>query len=351
MKSHPIENLTSSEITKLLGLDHLEIVDRKLILKNSHTKKAEQIKLRTNSEKNIKDFFVKYGTTPSFIKEILFYSALSRPVRDHIIKLFSYQFNPARYIMVFEWIDGENPDFTKENVVTNVFSDLGIFAASFEDPILKYQHGDVCSLLMGKTHYGADKVEELVNNLFERKRIYDIFLELCRIGKEKEESIKNIGGEKLLLFLRNCENSLIERIIDTIYNMPLTIHPGDVSKFNLLIRKSNNKTVIFDFENMKIAPMCLLMEYIGEKDIHVPPESLSKLALQSYLNGWNSKSENKIKWNNFYDSYICTRIMYKCYLLGWWLIREGTDRDPGREWILNHVNDLLILIDMVDSNK
>ncbi|MGM0904473.1 MAG: hypothetical protein ACQEXB_25675 [Bacillota bacterium] len=351
MKSHPIEDITSSEMTKLLGIDHSEIVDRELILKNSETKKIEKITLRINSEQATKDFFVKYGTTPSFIKEILFYDALSQTVRDHITKLFAYQFNPARYIMVFEWIDGGNPDFSNKNGIIKVFSDLGVFAASFENPIIEYQNGDANALLNGNTHYGAEKLEDLVNDLFVRKENDNIFLELSRIAKRKEKSVHTIGGEKLLLFLKTCENGLTDRIIATIYNMPLTIHPGDVSKFNLLIRKSSNQTVVIDYENMKIAPMCMLMEYIGEEDIHVPSKSLSTLALQSYLDGWNSKSENKINWRSFYNSYICSRIMYKFYLLRWWLKKEGTKRDPGREWILNHVNDLSILIDEIEQMK
>ncbi|WP_053362687.1 hypothetical protein [Bacillus sp. FJAT-27251] len=349
MKSHPIKNITASEMNKLLGLKHSEIADRELILKNSDTKKIEKVTLKT--EKGAKAFFVKYGTTPSFIKEILFYATLSQPVRDQITKLFSYQFNPARYIMIFEWIDGENPDFTNKNVVAKVFSDLGVFAASFEDPVRKYQHGDTGALLTGNRDFVEDNVDDLVNNLFVRKENDQIFLELSKIAKRKEELIKNIGGEKLVAFLRNCENGLIDSIIDTIYDMPLVIHPGDVSKFNLLTREANNQTVVLDYENIKIAPMCMLMEYIGEKDIHVPLESLSTLALESYLNGWNSKSGNKIDWRSFYNSYICSRIMYKFYLLGWWLRKEGTKRDPGKEWILNHVNDLSILIDQVDTIK
>lgn len=349
MKSHPIEDITSSEMTKLLGLKHAEIVDRELILKNSDTKKIEKIRLRINSGKDTKDYFVKYGTTPSFIKEILFYDALSQPVRDHITKLFSYQFNPARYIMIFEWIDGGNPDFSNKNVISNVFRDLGVFAASYEDPIIKYQHGNAGALLTGNTHYGKDKVEDLVNDVFVRKENFNIFLELSGLAKRKTKSVNSIGGEKLAVFLMNCENGLIDLIIDTIYHMPLTIHPGDVSKFNLLIREPNNQTVVLDYENIKIAPMCMLMEYIGEKDIHVPSESLSTLALQSYLNGWNLKTENKIDWRSFYNSYICSRIMYKFYLLGWWLKKEGSKRDPGREWILNHVNDLSFLIDQIEK--
>jgi hypothetical protein len=351
MKSHPIEDITSTEMNKLLGIDHSEIVDRELILKNSETKKIEKITLRVNSEHDTKDFFVKYGTTPSFIKEILFYDALSQTVRDHITKLFAYQFNPTRYIMVFEWIDGGNPDFSNKNVISKVFNDLGVFAASFEGSILKYQHGESRALLAGHTHYGAAKVEDLVNDLFEKQNNYNVFSELSGIVKRKEKSVHNIAGEKLLLFLRKCENGLIDRIIETIYKMPLTIHPGDVSKFNLLIRGSSNQTVVIDYENIKITPMCMLMEYIGEEDIHVPSKSLSTLALQSYLDGWNSKSENKINWRSFYNSYICSRIMYKFYLLGWWLKKEGTKRDPGREWILNHVNDLSILIDEIEQMK
>ncbi|MED1203677.1 hypothetical protein [Heyndrickxia acidicola] len=349
MSSHPIEDITSSEIASLLGLKHIEIIDRDLILKNSSTKKIEHIKWRENSEAAIKEVFIKYGTTPSFIKEILFYDALSKPVRKFIPQLTSYQFNPERYIMILEWINGENPDLSNHHIVKKVFRNLGFFAACFENPILRFRNGKIKGLLREKSRYGMNEAKGLVNNLFEKQTICDNLIELGEFRKIKEDTIKNIGGEKLLLFLERLQNGWIDHIVNTIYYMPLTIHPGDVSKFNMLIRNSNNGTVFFDFENMKITPMCQLMEYIGEKDIHVPPEQLSKLALKSYLNGWNSKSKNKINWNKFYNSYIYTRIYYKCYLLSWWLKREGTKGDPGIEWISQHVNDLSALVDMADT--
>lgn len=349
MSSHPIEDITSSEIANLLGLKHIEIIDRELLLKNSSTKKIEHIKWRENTEAVIKESFIKYGTTPSFIKEILFYDDLSKPVRKFIPQLTSYQFNPERYIMMLEWINGENPDLSNDYIVRKVFHNLGVFAACFESPILKFRNGKIKGLLSGKSHYVMEQAEGLVNNLFEKQTIYDSLLELGEFRKTKENTVKNIGGEKLLLFLERLQNGGIHRIVRTIYSMPLTIHPGDVSKFNMLIRNSNNGTVFIDFENMKIAPMCLLMEYIGEKDIHVPPETLTKLALKSYLKGWNSKSKNKISWEKFYNSYIYTRIYYKCFLLSWWLKREGTKGDPGIEWISQHVYDLSALVDIADG--
>jgi hypothetical protein len=345
---YPRNMISSAEIAKLIGLEHVEIIEREFILNNSPNKVIEKIICRTDPGSNSQDLFVKYGNGSSFIKEILFYDALSQKVKNLIPKLISYQINPDRYIMVVEWIEGKNPDFTKQDIVEQVFRDYGIFAVSFEKPINSYMHGDIDALINGKSYYGMNKTVDLIGDLFERKRINGILKELCHMVKLKSGIVQEIGDKDLLNIMEKMENGLWEYLMDSIYKLPLTIHPGDVSKFNTLLRKSNNKTVIVDYENMKIVPMCLLMEYIGEKDIHVPPEHFSKLALQSYLDGWNSTSENKIKWNDFYNGYICARIIYKCYLIGWWLKAEGGNRDPGKEWVLQHTNDLSLLYDLID---
>ena len=339
--------LTPEDIAKVLGLESIEVLERELILDAS--KRIERIKWRESENSLPEQVLIKYGRDPALLFEIFYYNELSIPVKEHIPKIITYDTQNTVSVLILEWIEGINPDLNDQSIVKRVFKDYGKFAAKWGNQIDEFDNNKIDKLININEDYRG-KLDHLIDKLSIRTHIDEIF-EGIGFRESREDLLREIGGPEFLDLIKRMDRKWILGIMNTLYKVPCTLHPGDVSKFNTLIRHSNNQVLIIDFENMKIGPMSLLMEYIGEEDIHVPPGELNELALRSYVDGWNKRSKHSISWEHFYDSYLAARILYKCYLIQWYLnkFENNSRRTPEPAWVRRHVHDLLKYCKLIEK--
>lgn len=334
-----MSELTPDALAKILSLDSIEVLERELILNAS--KRIERIKWRENENALPEQALIKYGRDSALIFEIFFYNKLSAPVKEHLPKIIAYDTQNKVSVLVLEWIEGVNPDFHDQSIVKRVFKDYGKFAAKWGNQINEFDNDKINKLINVNAEYRG-KLDHFIEKISIRNHISEI-VEGISFRESREDLLKDIGGSEFLDLIKRMDQKWILQLINTLYGVPSTLHPGDVAKFNTLIRQSNDQVLMIDFENMKIGPMSLLMEYIGEEDIHVPLSHLNETALRSYVDGWNKHSTHTVKWNQFYDSYLAARILYKCYLIQWYLNKyeNNSRRTPDISWVKRHVNDLL----------
>ncbi|RBW69955.1 hypothetical protein [Bacillus taeanensis] len=353
MNLESIPKINTTQLAQILGFKEVEILNRESILEHKE-KIIERIDWKRPSSNHIQTMFIKYGKGLYFARELFFYDALSTPVKDQIPELITCQTNPDLLVLVIEWIDGYNPDFKDKAVVKQTFKNLGIWAAHWEKPIQNYMNGDKNALTIKNSHYGEWSTDDLLNGLNAKDKIYWIFTDTAASVKNNQDIVMDLGGKHLVKFFQKLNSDLRQYLIDKIYSVPLTLHPGDVSKYNTLVRKSSKQIYFVDFEGIKICPMSVLMEFIGESWESVPQGSLATVALESYFNAWNKySSTTPITWNTFIDSYISTRILHKCYLIKWWISKNGSvnpeNRTPEKEWVKQHALDLLDLIKKLEK--
>lgn len=334
-----MSELNSDEIAKILSLDSFEILERELILDAS--KRIERIKWRENKNAIPEQILIKYGRDSAILVEVLFYSKLSNSVKEQIPKIIAYDAQNNVKVLILEWIEGVNPDFSDQAIVKRVYKDYGKFAAKWGNQINEFDNDKIDKLINTNEDYRG-KLDHFIDKISIRNHIDEIY-EGIKFRESREDLLKMIGGSEFLDLIKRMDQKWILQIIHKLYGVPCTLHPGDVSKFNTLISYSNDQVLIIDFENMKIGPMTLLMEYIGEEDIHVPTSQFNETALRSYVDGWNKYSSQPVKWEPFYDSYLAARILYKCYLIQWYLnkFENNSRRTPEQSWVTKHVNDLL----------
>ncbi len=334
-----MSELTPLEIAKVLNLDSIEVLERELILDAS--KRIERIKWRENKNSLPEQVLIKYGKDSAILFEVFFYSQLSSSVKEHIPKIIAYDAHRTVKVMILEWIEGVNPDLGDQAIIERVFKDYGKFAAKRGNNINEFDNDQIDKLINTNDEYRG-KLDHFIDKISIRNHIDEIY-DGIKFRESRADLLREIGGSEFLDLIKRMDQKWISHLIDTLYGVPSTLHPGDVSKFNTLIRYSNDQVLIIDFENMKIGPMSLLMEYIGEEDIHVPPSELNELALRSYVHGWNKHSTQPVKWEQFYASYLSARILYKCYLIQWYLnkFESKSLRTPEKSWITKHVIDLL----------
>lgn len=331
-----IPELSTKAIANSLGLDSIEIIERELILNAS--KRIERIKYKNDKYGKDKEIFIKYAPGQVLIAEIFFYDKLAEYVKDQVPKMINAVTKDDMKILVIEWIDGNNPDLHDQTIVEKVFYDLGKWTTCWEKVVKSYTNE--MEELPAQSFFN-----EMMNNLLMESEIKKNLDEFSIV--KKRDHVLEVGNEKMVEFINTFNDEIKKQIIAKLYSVPLTLHPGDVSKYNTLIRNENGQTVFIDFENMKIGPMSLLMEYIGEQDIHVPNYELNEIALRSYLQGWNDHSKQIISWKQFYQSYLAARILYKCYLLNWYFKRKASNskKTPDKEWAMVHAKDLLQITD------
>ena len=339
--------LTSGEIAKVLNLDSIEVLERELILDAS--KRIERIKWRESEKAHPEQILIKYGRDPALLSEIFYYKELSKSVKDHLPQIIAHDTQNKIGVLVLEWIDGVNPDLSDQAIVKRVYKDYGKFAAKWGNQINEFDNEKITQLINNTPDYKG-RLDHLIDKLSIRNHIDEIY-EGISFCEGREDLLREVGGPEFLDLIKRMDKKWITGLINMLYKVPCTLHPGDVSKFNTLIRHSNNQVLIIDFENMKIGPMSLLMEYIGEEDIHVPPSQLNETALRSYVEGWNKHSMQSVKWEQFYKSYLAARIFYKIYLIQWYLnkFENKSRRTPEPTWVKRHVQDLLIYCKLIEK--
>lgn len=266
-----------------------KIIGRQIIDDSQHERVIEKVTM------NNRNIFVKYGSDEHLLKEITIYEEIFKNDGKYPTpQLFLSKKVNGIYFLALEWIDGIHPNFRNREHIELVFKALGKWAAEWS--------------------------EEIENDLSINTNSLNNFKVLDDLLRENRMEITHMLGNSTINLLENCLG-LSMNILKTIKKAPLTLDPGDVSLHNFIIN-SNKDVVFIDFESCIVSPMITLVEHLGEDYESIPHiNSDIDLALNNYLDSWNTYSKTNISRDEFIQCQLCARINYKIGNFNYWIDR------------------------------
>lgn len=295
------------------------IVGREIIDDSSHGRIIEKVTIKNYS------MFVKYGVDDAIRQEIEIYHKFltdheNLPVPQMIL---GHHLRNECYIIALEWIEGFHPHFNHTKYIEPVFRTLGKWAADWNI--------------------------KLEDDGFLKAHSLSYFNVLEQLITQHQQFLYEIIEESLTLLKKCFRHKKI--ILDDIQSMPITLNPGDLSLHNIILDQDDNIFFI-DFESCSVTSMVSLVEHLGQNYESIPHKSSHvKIALQSYLAGWNDHSTKYIHWDNFFYSQICARIYYNLGNFVYWIERIVKNINPEEtlEWIKEGNEQLYTLLDELEG--